>query len=481
MTFFSSQLASSPETAVSSSVQTTRASKSNASSQPEAVFNQLLDAIGNQLSCEPDTHFTLFLTGENSQFTRFNGAKIRQSGQVSDAQMRLTLMNTQQTTQARLPFVGDFSTDWAMTQQVLRSLQADLPLLPEDPYVVLPEPNQQNGRSREARSGHLIPAAEVAKTLLSPAKHLDFSGLYAGGNSYRAYGDSAGKRHWFETPSFTLDYSLFTDSAGQKAVKGTLAGQTWNTAAYHKNIQAAQQQLALLAKPAKSVPRGTYRTYLAPAAVADLMDTLLYGGLGEADLRQGNSAFEKLEKGNATLSRQFSLGENFQRIGVPRFNSSGVVAPSQLSVIQQGRWMTSLVNARSAKEYGKASNAANQNESLRAPVVAPGQLSEAQILTELGTGLYLSNLHYLNWSDLNAGRITGMTRYACFWVEDGEIVAPIENLRFDDSFYRFLGEDALLGLTQHQSFIPAVDTYERRSLGGMWVPGMLIDQFRYTL
>ena len=31
------------------------------------------------------------------------------------------------------------------------------------------------------------------------------------------------------------------------------------------------------------------------------------------------------------------------------------------------------------------------------------------------------NLHYLNWSDNIGGRITGMTRYACFWVENGEI------------------------------------------------------------
>ena len=151
-----------------------------------------------------------------------------------------------------------------------------------------------------------------------------------------------------------------------------------------------------------------------------------------------------------------------------------------MAIIHQGRWASALVNARSAKEYGKPSNAANSGESLRAPAVAAGQLSEDQILTQLGTGLYLSNLHYLNWSDLTAGRITGMTRYACFWVENGEIVAPIENLRFDDNLYRFLGE-GLMALTDKQTFLPAIDTYERRSLGGMWAPGMLIDQFRYTL
>ena len=59
-------------------------------------------------------------------------------------------------------------------------------------------------------------------------------------------------------------------------------------------------------------------------------------------------------------------------------------------------------------------------------------------------------------------------------------MAPIENLRFDDDLYRFLGE-GLIGLTDEQTFVPEVGTYDNRSLGGMWMPGMLIDQFRYTL
>lgn len=448
----------------------------------EATFNQIAAAISDHLSSQanqPACHFTLSLAGEDSQFTRFNGAKVRQSGQVRDGQLRITLMTSDRTTAARIPFTGHFDTDWAIAQQTLTSLQTDLPHLPTDPYVVLPTSDiAAKGHSRAVRSGNLLPANAVAETLIAPARNLDFSGLYAGGISYRAYADSAGKRHWFETPSFTLDYSLF--NARNQAVKGTLAGNTWNGADYQQNISASQKQLELLSRPVKAISKGAYRTYLAPAAVADLIETVMYGGLGEADLRQGNSAFEKLEKGEVTLSEKFSLQEDFQRISVPRFNSNGVVSPEQLSIIEDGRWVTSLVSDRSAKEYDKPSNAANNSESMRAPVVAPGQLREDQILAQLGTGLYLSNLHYLNWSDLTAGRITGMTRYACFWVENGEIVAPIENLRFDDSFYRFLGE-GLLALTAGQRFLPAVGTYDRRSLGGMWMPGMLIDQFRYTL
>ena len=449
----------------------------------EAVFHQLVEAVRSHLAAS-DYHFTLSLTGEDSQFTRFNSAKVRQSGSVCDGQLRLTLMSSNRTTATRVPFTGHFQTDWAIAQQALQVLQAELPLLPIDPYVVLPEasnpsPNAPSHQSREVRRGTLIPPKNVAKTLIDTVKTLDFSGLYAGGIAYRAYGDSAGKSHWFETPSFTLDYSLFGKENNQ-AAKGVLAGQVWDLATYQKTVAETQRQLSLLSRPSKAIPKGTYRTYLAPAAVADLFDTIIYGGLGEASLRQGNSAFRKLETGEATLSEQFSLAENFQKTGVPRFNSNGVMAPTQLSIIQQGQWVQSLVSARSAKEYGKPSNAANASESMRAPVVAPGKIPTADVLKHLDTGLYLSNLHYLNWSDLAAGRITGMTRYACFWVENGEIVAPIENLRFDDDLYRFLGE-GLLGLTDTQTFIPTVDTYERRALGGLWMPGMLIDQFRYTL
>jgi predicted Zn-dependent protease len=109
-----------------------------------------------------------------------------------------------------------------------------------------------------------------------------------------------------------------------------------------------------------------------------------------------------------------------------------------------------------------------------------GNLAEADVLTRLGTGVYLSNLHYLNWSDMIGGRITGMTRYACFWVEDGEIVAPIENMRFDDSIYNFLGTN-LEAVTDSVRINPEVETYDGRELNATVCPGILLKSFALTL
>jgi predicted Zn-dependent protease len=86
----------------------------------------------------------------------------------------------------------------------------------------------------------------------------------------------------------------------------------------------------------------------------------------------------------------------------------------------------------------------------------------------------------LNWSDPVSARVTGMTRYACFWVENGEIVGPIKDMRWDESLYEALGSK-LVALTTHTAIDPAVDTYFQRALGGSRTPGALIENFTFTL
>ena len=145
-----------------------------------------------------------------------------------------------------------------------------------------------------------------------------------------------------------------------------------------------------------------------------------------------------------------------------------------------GKLANTLVSARSAKQYGVPSNAAPSGEEVRSAAIGAGELDEDEALSLLGTGLYLSNLHYLNWSDNDSGRITGMTRFACFWVEDGQIVAPIKDMRFDESIYHLFG-DKLLGLTRQRSLIPDTGSYFKRALGGALLPGILVDDFTFTL
>ncbi|NJL64856.1 MAG: TldD/PmbA family protein [Methylacidiphilales bacterium] len=439
----------------------------------ETSFNKLVEMLlVKKLDSE---HFTVKLNCERSQFTRFNHAKVRQTGSVADGSIQLSLMDNQRSCYQEFPFTGDGEIDFRIAYNVLQELREELPLLPQDIYLVLPS---GNNTSREVNTGKLLDIDLVTKTILLPVGKLDFTGIYASGIVIKGYADSCGQKHWFVTDTFTLDYSIF--SPEEQAVKGFFAGSKWNNEAYLTKIEDAKKQLELLARPAKKLERGQYKTYFAPAAVADLLSMMSWSGVSEADIQQGNSSLAPLWRNEKQLSPHFNLKENFQRGLVPRFNELGEMAAPELPVIDKGILKNTLINSRTAKEYGKIANGADGSESLRSPEICPGNLAFEDILSRLGTGLYVSNLHYLNWSDLPNGRITGMTRYACFWVEDGEIVAPIENLRFDETLYQFWG-DKLIDLTNFQEFIPEVGTYESRHLGGCVVPGILVDDFTYTL
>jgi predicted Zn-dependent protease len=73
-----------------------------------------------------------------------------------------------------------------------------------------------------------------------------------------------------------------------------------------------------------------------------------------------------------------------------------------------------------------------------------------------------------------------MTRFATFWAEDGEIVAPVNVMRFDDTVYNLLG-DRLVGLTDEAEVILDASTYERRSTDSLRIPGALVGEMIFTL
>jgi predicted Zn-dependent protease len=210
-----------------------------------------------------------------------------------------------------------------------------------------------------------------------------------------------------------------------------------------------------------------------------------WGCIGEDAIRQGTSPLSQLRQAvkegvaKTRFSDQFHLFEDFKLNPLPRFNERGEVAPERMELIVAGELKNTWISARSAKEYGIQSNSASSSETLRAPVLAGGTLAEQDALQTLGSGVYLPNLHYLNWSDQSAGRITGMTRHACVWVENGVPVAPIENMRWDDTLFRVFGSE-LEALTREQTSIPDTSSYEFRSIGGLVVPGALLRSFRFV-
>jgi len=436
-------------------------------------FKDLSAKLFNHLN-EGEILSTSF-SGENSQFIRLNQAKVRQTGLVDDFDLGLKLIYDGRTTSGSLTLSGNMESDETQSISLLLTLRNEITQLPEDPYIVMPLGAPS---SESITIGNGLPFENATEAIIPSLGDTDFVGIWASGKIYRGNANSLGQFHWFETGNFALDYSLVTPE--NQMVKGTFAGKDWNQSTYEQNIQNSLKKLELMNRKPVKVKPGDYRTWFEPAAVSDFLGMFSWNGISEASLQQGSSSFGKMRHDGIQLSPHFSLSEDFSSGMVPRFNGNGEVAKESRTLIKDGQLVQTLVSSRTAAEYGVESNQAESGEYLRAPSMSPGNLAQDKVVETIGDGLFLSNIHYLNWSDNPGGRVTGLTRYACFKVENGEIVAPIETMRFDDTFYRYFGTE-LEAVGDTTSVLPEVGSYGGRDIGGTICPGILVKSFSLTL
>lgn len=451
------------------------ASADPAESAAQQWFDQLAERAFGRLQAGEE--LTISLAGEDTDFVRFNGGSIRQAGTVRQRHVELDLIEGKRHTRAAVELSGDLATDAARLADIVAMLRSQRAVVPEDPYLLLPD--------GPATSHHVADAAlptpdEVVDRILAAGAGVDAAmvGVYAAGRTRAGFAGSAGQRHWYSAASFDLDWSFHLRA--DVSSKHRHAGVAWDDDAFAATVASARSGLDVLARPAVTLDPGTYRTLLAPAAVAELIDLLSWGGFGIQARETRETPLLHLVDGTDAFSPMVSFTEDTAGGVAPHFNDEGFVRPPAVPLVVEGRAGDALVSPRSAQEFGVPTNGASSWEAPESFAMAPGTLPAADALAALGTGLAVGNLWYTNYSDRSACRITGMTRFATFWVQDGELVAPVSVLRFDDTLYRLFG-DRLEALTDRAELILDSSTYERRSTASLRVPGALVSAMTYTL
>ncbi|WP_349747484.1 TldD/PmbA family protein [Pseudomonas frederiksbergensis] len=446
-------------------------STSTSKSQADS-FKALVDWLRDAL--RTPEQFTLSYAAESSAFVRFNHAKVRQAGQVQQASIGFKLINDGRHADLDITFSGDPEVDLQRLAEGLQQLRETLPLLPQDPYLLLNHDDWQSNNVQE----HPLPDTEqVVAEITQAGEGLDLVGFYAAGPISRGFASSSGAFGWHQANSFNFDFSLFHENG--QAVKASYAGHDWNSEGFARRFQQAREQLAFLGRPLRTLAPGQYRAYLAPAALEEIMGMLSWGGFSAQSIASKSSPLQKLYGGDSSFSPLVSLDEKVSGSLSPAFSGEGYPR-SDLRLIVEGKAGEQLVGSRSAAEYGLTANGAGGGEAPSALNMAAGSLPDAEILKQLGTGLYISNLWYLNYSDQPAARLTGMTRFATFWVENGEIQAPVSTMRFDDSAYSLLGSQ-LEALTEERELMLSASTYSQRNTSSALLPGALVSRLTLTL
>jgi predicted Zn-dependent protease len=438
----------------------------------ESYFNDLARAVDNALVAG-ERHATWF-SAEDSDFVRMNRGKVRQPGTVSQRFIDIRLVRGMRHASHSLSLSGDRELDSRAIGTAVARLRDVLPQLADDPHLLLPT---TVASSRTTRGAALPPSEAIVAKMLDAAAGLDLVGLAAVGPVYRGFANSEGQRNWHVVTTFNLQWSLY--HRADKAVKASYSDVAWSDAALDERMRASIEQLRLISAPPKALEPGKYRAYLAPAAMQEIVELLAWGGFSARGLETHQSELSRMRV-DARLDPRVQITEDYAAGVAPPFQAEGFARPASVPLVANGRLAGALVSPRTAREFGLDANGANSAVSPEALAIGGGGIASRDALAALDTGLAVGNLWYLNYSDRPACRMTGMTRFATFWVEGGKVVAPVDVLRFDDTLFRMLG-DNLEALTAERELLLSSSTYGSRMLTSVTLPGALVAELNFTL
>jgi predicted Zn-dependent protease len=439
----------------------------------EGYFHDVAAIVTSFIRGE-EIHLSTFY-GEDSDFVRLNQGRVRQAGAVTMRSLSVDLVQGRRHASGSVSLSGDLVLDRMRIARLVEDLRARSTVLPEDPFLFYAtEP-----RSTARRFANRLPSGgEALEEIRSAARGRDLVGIYAAGDVYCGFANALGQHNWYANSSYNLDWSFV--HAADRAVTANYAGFEWKREELERKLDGALAELELLSRPPRTISPGRYRVYLAPAALGDVLGLLGWGGFGLRAHRCKTTPLLRMIEQGQRLHPSVRLVENTRTGLAPDFQEEGFLRPDEVPLIEGGKYRECLASPRSAAEYGVPTNGALAAEMPQSLEVGAGSIPRADVLHQLGRGIYIGNVWYLNYSDRVACRTTGMTRFATFWVENGALQAPVDVMRFDETIYRMLGEN-LVGLTAEREWILDPSTYSHRSTATTHVPGALIEDFTLTL
>ncbi len=413
---------------------------------------------------------------EESTFIRLNKAKIRQAGNVMQISVALSLLNKEKRNlKSSVRLNGSFDRDISILIKTLNYLKRELPDLPKDPYLMYSNTIHSTSVSEDKSS---IDDREIIDYIISSAQGLDLVGIYSSGYIYSGFANSLGQINWHSNFSFSFDYSIYNKN--NNAIKLNYSSKKWDKSKYDTILNNGLKKLEILSNPSKNIETGQYTVYLEPSALNEIIDMMSWGGFSYKANKIGTSPLHLLNKKERSLNKSISIDENIKDGLSPNFNSDGFIKPENIKMITNGEFIESLTSPRSSIEYSVLHNASGSSEYPCSIDMKEGTIDSEEILSTINNGIYISNLWYLNFSDRNNGRITGLTRFGCFLIKNGKLTSPINTMRFDDSVYSMLGTN-LIGLTSYRDLLIDSGTYEERSTASARLPGAIINNFKMTL
>jgi predicted Zn-dependent protease len=234
---------------------------------------------------------------------------------------------------------------------------------------------------------------------------------------------------------------------------------------------------ALMSRKARALEPGTYTVILEPRPAARFLSLLLFS-LNARAAEEGRSFMSGAERGTTKLGQKV-FGDNVtitSDIGNTMLRQTPIgpdgLAARPVTWIEKGVVRNLAYDRYWANKQGKAPSLAMPQMSL---VMQGGNQTLDQMIKSTRRGLLVSFFWYIRPVDQMTLLNTGMTRDGTFLIENGEIVGPVQNFRWNDGPARGFNNITALGQPVPMHIGEAYD-----APGTALVPPIRIEDFRMT-
>jgi len=377
----------------------------------------------------------------------------------------------------------------AIDQSVERAIKIGKISTPDPDFKHYPEPLtiEPLPDIYDSRTANVTPEerAEAVKTLIETAldhdKRVTWStGAYTVDTGTYAVANSLGVEAEMTFAAASAD---IVTKAGDDAVQGSgyRAARSLKVSDFDFGAMArSAAEDAVDSIEPKLIPIGEYEAVLTPSATSTLTGFMGRLGFSARSYQDGFSCLtDKI--GSQVFDEKLTVhdkGRSLETFGARPFDGEGV-PKGTLRLVKDGvpenlcyDNYTALKDGTVSTGHAMSKAGSSYFRGFPMPmnmVVEPGDAAVDEMIEDTKRGVLITRFHYVNAIRNDLAIISGLTRDACWLIENGEVKHPIKVMRFTDSVLRVMKEIDMIGGNSTVEKLPSAT-----------LPALKVAKFKFT-
>jgi len=402
---------------------------SYSSDEVKAITDKVLNM------CKADGVKVDFAGGERSA-TRFANSSITANLIENDQEVQITVYYGKKTAAATTHQFDD-----ASLKRTIEAVQALAQRKPENPEVMplIKPPQQYIDIDAALPSAVNFGPAERAQMVKVSTDLCEKKGVLGAGyipkfDWVEASANSEGLFTYFHYADASFILTCRTPDQTGSGWAGTTGVKDIKNIDAAMLTEVAADKALKSAKP-RAIEPGNYTVILEPRPAARYL-SLMLGALNARNAEEGRSFMSGKERGSTRLGEKL-FGDNFtlrSEIGNPVLRQSPIgqdgLPAKSVTWVDKGVVKSLYYDRYWAERQKEEATATSPSMSL---VMEGGTATVEEMVKSTKRGLLITFFWYIRPVDNMTLLNTGMTRDGLFLIENGEIVAPVQNFRWNES------------------------------------------------